>query len=197
MIRYLLHGVGIANFLSSLTRHSWQCTKTVLHRRFAISSTHSHLYNHVRTGLCVYCYVSSSCRTLFQPHRGSRWRTHETLSLFINTKFYSLLNFLSSCREKETAYENWITHVSWTNRNNVKKGERKSRHKPWIFFLVFCCSCNMVVHWFHLHSCTSSRGPLFGAHPKMRAATFGFLHIVLASVHCCLYLVTFLSPINF
>ena len=95
------------------------------------------LYHNVQTGLHEYCNILSGSRTLLYHRRGKRWRTLGTLSKFTYTKIYSFLHFLSSCREKEIVYGNWVTHVSWTKRNNISWGERDSRHRPWIFFLYF------------------------------------------------------------
>ena len=61
-------------------------------------------------------------------------------------------------------------------------GERESRHRPFIFLLVSCCSSNVFVRWFHLHR-SGSR-----AHLQIRAAVFYNLLIVLASDHPRLYL---------
>ena len=68
--------------------------------------------------------------------------------------------------------------------------EKESRDKPWIFFLVFFCCSNVLISWFRLHRFVSHLRFLFGAHPKMGAAIFAYLHIVLACVPSRLYLVT-------
>ena len=67
--------------------------------------------------------------------------------------------------------------------------ERVGRHRAWISFLLFCCSSNVIAPWFRLHNCMYCVRHFFGAHPKMRAATFDYLHIVLTRIHFCLYLV--------
>ena len=54
-----------------------------------------------------------------------KWRNHESLFYFINTNVYSLLHFVSSRRGKETQYKNWITHISWTNRNNASRKKKR------------------------------------------------------------------------
>ena len=53
--------------------------------------------------------------------------------------------------------------------------EREDKHRPWIFFLIFSCSFNMLVWWFCLHRSRSNVKPLFRAHPKMGAATLSSL----------------------
>ena len=58
-------------------------------------------------------------------------------------------------------------------------GERE--HRPWIFFLVFCCNANVLVCWFRLCWVSDVR-PLFGAHPKIRAVIFISLYIFVAGV---------------
>ena len=59
-------------------------------------------------------------------------------------------------------------------------GERVSRHRPWIFFLVFCCSSSMLVRWFCLHRFSSGVTLLFGAYSKMGASIFVCLYISLS-----------------
>ena len=48
---------------------------------------------------------------------------------------------------------------------------------------------NVLVRWFRLHSFASGVRSLFGDHPKIGASAFDYLHIVLASLHSCLYFV--------
>ena len=50
--------------------------------------------------------------------------------------------------------------------------ERKSWHKPIIFFLVFCFSYNMLVRWFRLYKFASCVRPLLGTHPQNWARKF-------------------------
>ena len=92
-------------------------------------------------------------------------------------------------RERERARER--------ERESERERERESRHRLWIFFLVFCCSSIMLVHWFHLSSCASCVKPLFGAHPKMGAVTFDYLHMIRTSVNSRLYFVTSPSQLSF
>ena len=82
-------------------------------------------------------------------------------------------------------------------RETICYKKKISRDRPWIFFLVFCCSSNMLIRWFHLYRLMSGVRPPFGAHPKVGAATFNYLHVVLDSVHLCLYLFTSQSQLTF
>ena len=59
----------------------------------------------------------------------------------------------------------------------VMRREREGKYRSWIFFLIFCCSSNLLVRWFRLHSCAFGVGPLFGAHPKTEAIIFVSLHL--------------------
>ena len=59
----------------------------------------------------------------------------------------------------------------------MSRGERESRHRPWILFLVFCCSSDVFVRWFCLYSCASGLRPLFELHHKIGLVTFVRLHI--------------------
>ena len=67
------------------------------------------------------------------------------------------------------------------------KREREGRHRPWTIFPVFCCSSNVLVCWFYLHSCVPGVRSIFGAHSKIGAATFHYFHIVLVSAYSHLY----------
>ena len=49
--------------------------------------------------------------------------------------------------------------------------EREDGQRPWIFFLVFCCSSNVLIRWFHLYRLESSVRPLFGAHGNFRLSS--------------------------
>ena len=71
-------------------------------------------------------------------------------------------------------------------------GERKRRNRHWIFFLVFCCSSNILVCWFHLHSCASGVRPLFRAYSKIGAAISVIFTSSWLVFNCCLYLI--MSP---
>ena len=63
-------------------------------------------------------------------------------------------------------------------------GEKESRHRPWIFFLVFCYISNVlvIVRRFRLHSCVSSVKTQFGAHSKLATVIFVSLYIFVAGV---------------
>ena len=82
-------------------------------------------------------------------------------------------------------------------RGTTLWGEKESRWRHWIFFLIFSCSSNVFVRWFHLHSCSSTVRPRFEAQSKMWAVTSDYLHIGLARVHSRLYHVTFLGQPTF
>ena len=94
--------------------------------------------------------------------------------------------------EKNKQNMNWVIHVSWTKRNNMTWGEEESRHRLWIILLVFCCSSNILVHWFHLHSCALGIKLLFGAHPVIFISTFLWLVF-----NCFLYIITSPSHLTF
>ena len=53
------------------------------------------------------------------------------------------------------------------------------------FSLIFCCSSNILVCWFCLHSCESGIRPLFGADSKMGATTLSHFQLTV-----------FISPAN-
>ena len=55
---------------------------------------------------------------------------------------------------------------------------KKGRGRLWIFFLVFCCSSNVLVRWFRHHSCASGVWHLFRAHRSKGSRNF------LLSSHC-------------
>ena len=67
-------------------------------------------------------------------------------------------------------------------RESTWHEKKENRDRPWIFFLGFGCNSNVVVSWFHLHRFTSCMRQLFGAHPKMRTATSGCLHITISNL---------------
>ena len=131
-----------------------------------------------QTGLCVYRNVLSGRRTLLYSHRGKRWRIHETPSWFTNAKVYALQLFLSNRRGKITKYETEPTALA--RQREITCPEERS-HRPWIFFLVFCCSSNVLVCWFRLYSCTSV-GRFFGAHPKIGLVIFTRLYNLVTGV---------------
>ena len=60
--------------------------------------------------------------------------------------------------------------------------EREQTQSLNFFFLVFCCSSNVLVRWFRLHWCASGVRPLFGAHLTMGATIFVSLYIFVAGV---------------
>ena len=74
--------------------------------------------------------------------------------------------------------------------------EREGRHRLWISFLVFCCSSNMLVCWFCLHSCTSGVRPLFRGYTKMGAILLS-LHLWGWCSSVRLYLINSLSQLTF
>ena len=145
----------------------YHCAITVPSRRFTTMSMHIHLYLHLS-------FILSSSQALWQPHC-EKGDLHTTL--FTNTKVYSLLQFLSSCQEKEREYESCVDCMSWTKRN-MSWRKRKSRHRPWIF---------MLARWFCLHRFVSGVRPL--AHPQNRGGKF--LSVLTSSrlvFNSCLYL---------
>ena len=88
-------------------------------------------------------------------------------------KVYSLQQFVSNWREEERESERWINRVSWAKKNSMSWGERDSRHIPRIFFLVFCCSFNMLACWLCLHGFAYGAWGLFlESIPKMRLVNF-------------------------
>ena len=84
------------------------------------------------------------------------------------------------------------------HRETTCYAERKREQTQFLnFFSSFCCRSNVIAYLFLLHSCTCSVRRLFGAHPKMEAATFDYLHIVLYCVHSHFYLVTSPNQLTF
>ena len=86
--------------------------------------------------------------------------------------YYSLLQFVSSCREKEREYESWVSC------------ERKNRHRPWIFFLHF-----LVVLKYLFTVCVITGSHLvcqasFQSSPQDEACKFLFPYIFVANVQC-------------
>ena len=61
--------------------------------------------------------------------------------------------------------------------------------------VIMANTLTTLVHWFHLHNFVSSVRPFFRAHPKMRAAIFGCLHIVVSGVQLSVF--TSLPPTLF
>ena len=84
-------------------------------------------------------------------------------------------------------------------RQHVMRGERENERETAdaeLFFLVFCCSFNVLVHFLLLRICASGVTPLLDDHSKT-SATSEYLHIVLISVYSRLYLDTTLSQLTF
>ena len=75
--------------------------------------------------------------------------------------------------------------------------EKVSKDRHWIFFLLFCCSSTGLVCCFRLHWFASGVKSLFRRSPQMETTTFDSLHIVLASVHSRLSLVTSPNKLTF
>ena len=76
--------------------------------------------------------------------------------------------------------------------------EKESEGRPWIVFLVFCCSSNVLVHWFRLHSCMSGVRSISGVHRKIGVATsavFGCLHILISGLQLTVFISS--SPLLF
>ena len=94
------------------------------------------LYHMLEHDKWPYSYVLSSRTLLWLQHWKKLMNTRNSV-LVHNTKVYSLLQFVSCHQEKESEYESWVDCVSMAKRNNMSWGERKSRHRPWIFFLYF------------------------------------------------------------
>ena len=75
--------------------------------------------------------------------------------------------------------------------------EWESRDRPRILFLVFRYISNVLLRWFRFHISASGVRSFVVALLKMVAATFAYVHIVLASVPSRLYLVTSFSQLTF
>ena len=60
--------------------------------------------------------------------------------------------------------------------------ERESKHKPWIFFTVFCSSSNILIRFFCLHRVASIVRPFFGAHPQNGSLKLFSPYVFVASV---------------
>ena len=88
-----------------------------------------------------------------------------------------------SCRRIErNSMKTELPALVGQREKNMSWGERESRYRPWIFFLVFCCSSNVLIRWFRVHGCTSGMRILFGVNPKMKLVFFASLYISLADV---------------
>ena len=113
----------------------------------------------------------------------------KTPSSFANTKFYSLLHFLVVVGEKETAYENWIEHVSNLKRNKMSRGEIEQRKTEFSFtFSLVVLRC--LFAGFLSIATRLVQDRFFGTHPKMEAATFGCLHVAVSRLQIRFYLIT-------
>ena len=147
--------------------------------------------------LCVYRYVLSGSRIPLYPHCRKRWRTHKTLSS-LTQRFICYYTFKVNVGRKKQSMNTKSSALSEQRKTCHEKRERErqtdrekeSRHRPWIFFLTFCCSYNILVSWFLLHSCASGVGPLFGAHPKTGGVIIVFLNIFMSGVQLLYFLVT-------
>ena len=82
--------------------------------------------------------------------------------------------------KRKTEYKNYLARQRETKR--PEKRERKNRHTLWIIFLVFCSSNTCFARRSCLHSCVSSVRFFCWAQTKMGAASFGYLHIVVAGI---------------
>ena len=65
---------------------------------------------------------------------------------------------------------------------HTMKREREGIQRPWIAFLIFCCSSNVLVSRVRFYSCVFGMRPLFRAHPKMGRQIFVSLYISLTGV---------------
>ena len=65
--------------------------------------------------------------------------------------------------------------------------KQASKERSWIFFLVFCCSSNMLSRWFRLYRFASGVGLLFGACLKITAATLARLPIAVSSLQLTIF----------
>ena len=66
-----------------------------------------------------------------------------------------------------------------------------------MFLQIFYCNFNLLVRWFRHHRYASGVRLSFRAHPKMGAATFNYLPIVLACNQSRHYLITSSSHLTF
>ena len=76
------------------------------------------------------------------PCRDKSWQMPETVYC---PKVYLLQQFLGSRREKEREYRSWVNRVC-SLFLTICCFSLSSRHRTWIFFPVFCCISNMLVH---------------------------------------------------
>ena len=80
-------------------------------------------------------------------------------------------------------YESTALAGQKETRCQIGWAETDLEFSSWFFVVV-------LLLWFCFHWFTSVVRPLFGPHPKMGAATFDYLRIVLANVYSRLFLVT-------
>ena len=113
----------------------------------------------------------------------------EIRSWLTNTKVYSLVHFLCSRRKERNSMKIESTALAGQKSNSISWLEKKNADRPWIFFLVFSCSSNVLFRWFSFHSWASGVWLFFGNHPKMKAETFGCLRIAVSSLQLTVYLV--------
>ena len=99
----------------------------------------------------------------------SPWRTQKSRLISLIQKFIRSYK-LSSGREKQRMKTESIVFAR--QRETKFHEEKESRDRFWIFCLVVCCSSNVFVRWFRLHSGASSVRPLFRAHSKMGDCNF-------------------------
>ena len=96
-----------------------------------------------------------------------RWWTHKTLSYF--KKRYWSLDFFRSCRVKETVYETCVNRIRSTKKKmSMPREEMDSRHRPWIFSLVFGYSSNVQFPVLILPSAYRVWAPFSELIPKWR-----------------------------
>ena len=72
-------------------------------------------------------------------------------------------------------------------REKTCQEEKESRDRPWIFFLVFCCSSTMLVLWFRFHRFASGVRPPFRSLPKNGATIFVCPYISVACVQLTVF----------
>ena len=82
------------------------------------------------------------------------------------------------------------------SQREIKCCEKKI-DRPLIFFLVLCCSYNILVCWFHPHCCTSGVKPLFRACLKMEQAPFSSLHLAISGLQLTVFTLSHLAAHSF
>ena len=107
-------------------------------------------------------------------YRGKSWRTQETLLNYPKVYYNYNLSEITG-RKKENMETEKLRQLA--KRSHIFWCGKKSRHRPWIFFLVFCCISNMLFRWV-----TSSLIPSLERTPKISARKLSSHYIFVAAV---------------